>query len=82
MCRDPKSFIGDIHEQTAFITIAPTSQLISLLICKSISMAMCEELRSRIHLLSFFARQWDVFLVGAGMIGGFAVVVLKLLGFF
>ena len=45
-------------------------------------MAMCEEPRSRIHLLSFFVKQWDVFVVGAGMIGGFAVVVLKLLGFF
>ena len=82
MCRDPESFIGDIREQTTSLAIAPTNQFISPLICKSISMAMCEELRSRIHLLSFFARQWDVFLVGAGMIGGFAVVVLKLLGFF
>jgi hypothetical protein len=38
--------------------------------------------RRRIHLLSYFARQWDVFLVGAGMIIGFTVVVLKLSGFF
>jgi hypothetical protein len=45
-------------------------------------MTTSDEARSRIHLLSFFAKQWDVFLVGAGMIVGFSVVVLKLLGFF
>jgi hypothetical protein len=45
-------------------------------------MTLCDEARSRIHLLSYFARQWDVFLVGAGMIIGFTVVVLKLTGFF
>jgi hypothetical protein len=50
--------------------------------CKKISMTTCDEARSRIHLLSYFAKQWDVFLVGAGMIVGFSVVVLKLLGFF
>jgi hypothetical protein len=38
--------------------------------------------RRRIHLLSYFARQWDVFVVGAAMIIGFTVVVLKLSGFF
>jgi hypothetical protein len=37
--------------------------------------------RRRIHLLSYFARQWDVFLVGAAMIGGFIIVVLNMLGF-
>jgi hypothetical protein len=36
----------------------------------------------RKQLLSYFARQWDVFLVGAGMIVGFTVVILKLTGFF
>ena len=82
MCRDPESFIGDIHEQTTSLAFAPAGQLISSPIGKSISMAMCEEPRSRTHMLSFFAKQWDVFLVGAGMIVGFAVVVLKLLGFF
>ena len=50
--------------------------------CKKISMTTSDEARSRIHLLSYFAKQWDVFLVGAGMIVGFSVVVLKLLGFF
>jgi len=43
---------------------------------------MCDVDTGRIPLLSFFARQWDVFLVGAGMIIGFTVVVLKLSGFF
>jgi hypothetical protein len=45
-------------------------------------MTTCDEARSRIHLLSYFVKQWDVFLVGAAMIGGFSVVLLKLLGFF
>ena len=45
-------------------------------------MTPCDEGRSRIQLLSYLAKQWDVFLVGAGMIIGFAVVVLKLTGFF
>ena len=45
-------------------------------------MTTCDESRSIIHLLSYFAKQWDVFLVGGAMIIGFAVVVLKLIGFF
>jgi len=45
-------------------------------------MTTCDKSRSRVHLLSYFAKQWDVFLVGGAMIIGFAVVVLKLIGFF
>lgn len=56
--------------------------LFTVLICKRISMTTSDESRSRIYLLSYFAKQWDVFLVGGAMIIGFAVVVLKLLGFF
>jgi hypothetical protein len=41
-----------------------------------------EEAGSGTPLLSYLAKQWDVFLVGAGMIIGFTVVVLKLTGFF
>ena len=45
-------------------------------------MATCYGHGSRILLLSYFAKEWDVFLVGAGMVIGFTVVVLKLTGFF
>jgi hypothetical protein len=31
-------------------------------------------------MISSAFRNWDVFVVGAAMIGGFAVVVLKLIG--
>jgi site-specific recombinase XerC len=52
------------------------------LFSKKISRTTCDESRSRIHLLSYLAKQWDVFLVGAAMTIGFTVVVLKLIGFF
>jgi hypothetical protein len=31
-------------------------------------------------MVSSFFKNWDIFIVGAAMIGGFAVIVLKLIG--
>jgi hypothetical protein len=33
-------------------------------------------------MLSALAKRWDVVVVGAGMVIGFAVIILKLIGFF
>lgn len=77
------SFSQAIIESTVqnALTNVQTS-LASVQLRKRISMATCYEHGSRIQLLSYIAKEWDVFLVGAGMIVGFTVVVLKLTGFF